>query len=64
MIKQIEVLNSKKSGTFMNIPTQKLKDAKEEIAKPLTLIWNEEILGYNPSIQKAWSNLQAELQAC
>ena len=45
MIRQIEVLNTKKSGTFMNIPTQKLKDAKEEIAKPLTLIWNEEILG-------------------
>ena len=44
MIKQIEVLNTKKSGTFMNIPTQKLKDAKEEIAKTLTLIWNEEIL--------------------
>ena len=44
IIKQIEVLNASKSGTFMNIPTQKLKVAKNEIAKPLTLIWNEEIL--------------------
>jgi hypothetical protein len=44
MIKEIEVLNIKKAGTFMNIPTKKLKDAKEEIAKPLTQIWNNEIL--------------------
>ena len=44
MMKEIEVLNTKKSGTFMNIPTKKLKDAKEEIVKPLTQIWNNEIL--------------------
>ena len=73
MIKQIEVLNTKKSGTFMNIPTQKLKDAKEEIAKPLTLIWNEQILvnmkfpsklklaDIIPPIQEAGSHLQAKL---
>ena len=44
MMKEIEVLNTKKAGTFMNIPTKKLKDAKEEIVKPLTQIWNNEIL--------------------
>ena len=43
-MKEIEVLNTKKAGTFMNIPTKKLKDAKEEIVKPLTQIWNNEIL--------------------
>ena len=44
MMKEIEVLKTKKAGTFMNIPTKKLKDAKEEIVKPLTQIWNNEIL--------------------
>ena len=44
MAKEIEVLNDKKSGTFMNIPTKRLKEAKDEIAKPLTQIWNNEVI--------------------
>ena len=31
MMKEIEVLNTKKAGTFMNIPTKKSKDVKERL---------------------------------
>ena len=44
MMNEIEVLDEKKSGTFMNIPTKRLKEAKDEIAKPLTMIWNNEVI--------------------
>ena len=44
MIKEIETLDEKKSGTFMNIPTKILKEAKEEAAAPLAQIWNNEVI--------------------
>ena len=44
MLKQIERLNVKKSGTFKNIPTKTLKESKFEVAKPLMLIWNTEVV--------------------
>ena len=44
MLKQIERLNTKKSGTFKNIPTKILKDSKFEVAKPLMKIWNTEVV--------------------
>ena len=44
MLKQIEKLNTKKAGTFKNIPTKLLKDSKFEVAKPLMEIWNEEVV--------------------
>merc|ERR1711874_902907 len=44
ILKQIDKLNVKKSGTFKNIPTKTLKESKFEVAKPLMLIWNTEIV--------------------
>ena len=44
IIKQIERLNVKKSGTFKNIQTRTLKESKEEVAKPLMQIWNTEVV--------------------
>ena len=44
MEREIGVLDVNKSGSFMNIPTGKLKDAKGEIAGPLAWIWNNEVL--------------------
>ena len=44
MKEQIAMLNDKKSGTFMNIPTKMLKAVKDEVAKPLAQIWNEEVI--------------------
>ena len=41
---EISELDSKKSGTFMNIPVKVLKDTKEDIADTLVEIWKEEIL--------------------
>ena len=43
-IKEIEILNENKSGTFMNIPTKRLKEAKDEVAAPLVQIWNNEVV--------------------
>ena len=44
MKEQIAMLNDKKSGTFLNIPTKMLKEVKDEVAKPLAQIWNEEVI--------------------
>ena len=44
MMEEIEILDDKKSGTFMNIPTKRLKGAIDEVAKPLTQIWNNEVI--------------------
>ena len=41
---EIMSLNSKKAGTFMNIPTKQLKQTIDIICEPLTKIWNEEII--------------------
>jgi hypothetical protein len=42
--REIKNLDDKKSGTFMNIPTNRLKDVQDIIVEPLTVIWNEEII--------------------
>ena len=47
MLKQIERLNTKKSGTFGNIPIKMLKEFKFEVLKPLTQIWNNTIINNN-----------------
>ena len=44
MIKEINNLNAKKSSTFMNIPVKRLKEVVDIAAKPLTDIWNTEII--------------------
>ena len=44
MIKEINNLDAKKSGTFMNIPVKRLKDVVDIAAKPLTDIWNTEVV--------------------
>ena len=41
---EINNLNAKKSGTFMNIPVKLLKEAMEIVAKPLTDIWKFEVV--------------------
>ena len=41
---EINSLDSKKSGTFMNIPAKQLKQVVEIIAETLMHIWNEEIV--------------------
>ena len=41
MIAEINNLNVKKSGTFMNIPVKRLKEVVDIVAQPLTDIWNE-----------------------
>ena len=45
MKKEIMKLDSKKSGTFMNIPIKRLKEVKDIVAEPLTQIWEVEIVG-------------------
>ena len=44
MKKEINDLNVKKAGTFMNIPIKILKEAVDIVAKPLTDIWKIEIV--------------------
>ena len=44
MIAEIEKLNVKKSGTFMNIPVKRLKDVVDIVAQPLTEIWKVEVV--------------------
>ena len=44
MIKEINNLDAKKSGTFMNIPVKILKEAVDIVAKPLTVIWKFEVV--------------------
>ena len=44
MISEVNNLNSKKSGTFMNIPVKRLKETVDIVAQPLTDIWNVEIV--------------------
>ena len=44
MKEEINSLNAKKAGTFMNIPVKILKEAVDIVAKPLTDIWKYEIV--------------------
>ena len=44
MINEINNLNAKKSGTFMNIPVKRLKEVVDIVAQPLTDIWKMEIV--------------------
>ena len=44
MSAEINKLNAKKSGTFMNIPVKILKEAVDIVAQPLTDIWKLEIV--------------------
>ena len=44
MTAEINKLNSKKSGTFMNIPVKILKEAVDIVVHPLTDIWKFEIV--------------------
>ena len=44
MIAEINKLNVKKSGTFMNIPVKRLKEVVDIVAQPLTDIWNIEVV--------------------
>ena len=44
MKKEIEKLDTKKAGTFKNIPTKMLKEMKDIVPKPLAQIWNTEIV--------------------
>ena len=41
---EVKKLDSKKAGTFMNIPTKHLKNTIDIICEPLMIIWNEEIV--------------------
>ena len=44
MKNEINKLNTKKAGTFMNIPVKILRDAVDIVAQPLTDIWKEEVV--------------------
>ena len=44
MVAEIDKLNAKKSGTFMNIPVKRLKEVVDIVAKPLTDIWKVEVV--------------------
>ena len=44
MTKEIDALDSKKSGTFMNIPVKRLKEVVDIVAEPLSEIWRVEIV--------------------
>ena len=44
MMMEINNLDTKKSGTYMNIPTKIMKESKEVVAEPLMHIWNIEII--------------------
>ena len=41
---EINDLDDKKAGTFMNIPVKRLKEVGDIVAGTLSLIWNEEII--------------------
>ena len=43
MLIEINALNDKKSGTFINIPVKRLKEVGDIVAGVLSEIWNEEI---------------------
>ena len=45
MEKEIQNLNPKKAGTFMDIPTKQLKEVSSVVSEPLAKIWNEEVIG-------------------
>ena len=44
MTKEINKLDAKKSGTFMNIPVKRLKEVVDIVAEPLAQIWKVEIV--------------------
>ena len=44
MLIEINDLNDKKAGTFMNIPVKRLKEVGDIVAESLAQIWNEEII--------------------
>ena len=44
MINEINNLDAKKSGTFMDIPTKRLKEVVDIVAEPLSQIWQKEIV--------------------
>ena len=44
ILTEINDLNDKKSGTFMNIPAKRLKEVGDLVAGVLAQIWNEEII--------------------
>ena len=44
MLIEINDLNDKKAGTFMNIPVKRLKEVGGIVAETLAQIWNEEII--------------------
>ena len=44
MISEINCLDAKKSGTFMDIPVKKLKEVVDIVAEPLSQIWKLEIV--------------------
>ena len=45
--RELKKLDSKKAGTFMNIPTKHLKHTIDIICEPVMIIWNEEIVQNN-----------------
>ena len=48
MVREIDKLNAKKSGTFINIPVKRLKEVVAIVAQPFTDIWKSRIvLGKN-----------------
>ena len=52
MTSEVNNLDAKKSGTFMNIPVKRLKEVVDIVAPSLTDIWNVEIvLGHKFSSQ-------------
>ena len=49
---EITKLKTKKSGTFMNIPTKILKDVKDDVARTLADIWNTEVIDCRKFLSK------------
>ena len=44
MLLEINSLDNKKAGTYMNIPVKRLQDVGDIVATVLTQIWNEEVI--------------------
>ena len=44
MLVEINDLDDKKAGTFMNIPVKRLKEVGDIVAETLAQIWNEEVI--------------------
>ena len=44
MLLEINNLDDKKAGTFMNIPVKRLKEVGDIVAQTLTEIWNDELI--------------------